>query len=212
MSYFLKQHWLHCLSHNEHKPQFWHWLRTYELFVCYILKSAFVNGRSFPLLVSSFIWPLCTSIMHAQSLLKIIMQFRTFWGVMEGVVVILRHVWISAEKQLSYFVRVYGFYLIQKIWFLFYTLISILPLSLSNVPNSSALKPAYRPTSFPGSVTSDHDCTGKIMIIDILLGEIKPVLHPFACKKFNIEIHISVLNSHRKVLHSFLFVLRKIIC
>ena len=22
MSYFLKQHWLHCLSHNEHKPQF----------------------------------------------------------------------------------------------------------------------------------------------------------------------------------------------
>ena len=80
MSYFLKQHWLHYLSHNEHKPRFWHWLRTYELFVCYILKSAFVNGRSFPLLVSSFIWPLCTSIMHAQSLLKIINLLRSHGG------------------------------------------------------------------------------------------------------------------------------------
>lgn len=154
MSYFLKQHWLHYLSHNEHKPRFWHWLRTYELFVCYILKPAFVNGRSFPLLVSSFIWPLCTSIMHAQSLLKIINLLRSHGGCCCNSATCMNINW----KTIILFCE--GLCLLfdpeNQIWFLYYTLISILPLSLSNVPNSSALKPSYRPTSFPGSVTSGH--------------------------------------------------------
>ena len=126
--------------------------------------------------------------MHVQSLLKIINS-----GPLE-----------ESQRVLLWFCDMYEYplknnnYLIlwrfmssiwstKSIYLLFYTLILILLLSLSNVPNaglSANLVPRvchFRP--WPLAIAS----TGKIMMIDIerLLREIKPVLHPLRMQ----EIH-----------------------